>query len=55
MFLVNIFLADILDFGEVCLWVDGWWWLHWLAGWFFVMIKDQQGLIKNAKPIYKNN
>ena len=21
----------------------------------FVMIKDQQGLIKNAKPIYKNN
>ena len=26
-----------------------------LVGWvFFVEIKDQQGLIKNAKPIYKN-
>ena len=35
--------------------MDGWMVVVALVGWVvFVEIKDQQGLIKNAKPIYKN-
>ena len=35
--------------------MDGWMVVVALVGWVvFVEIKDHQGLIKNAKPIYKN-